>query len=396
LKQASATLQQRVAQEKPTFICLTEVWLKEGDSLDAEMLPRGYKVFARRDRPNSSHGGVLILGLETLLVDELDLEQYYVPGQSEIVGVEYQEFCVFCAYTQESKVAPVMFDNLALIREAPEFKDKSAIFLMDANAHHESWLGSKLTDNAGECAKAFSEVYDLQQFVDFPTRGDNILDLVYCDCKCVTTELPHLGTSDHVAMMVKVDTNVELPPPPPVRAVLHYSSAPWNHINGHLKRTFKGWNPCSHGAVDAAAVDAALGDFYDKVGATSVRYIPSSVPTHARPAPWWDSHCTLALKVADKTLPPETRIKRPTRRRGKYSRRDSARPTRSTDRSSRRRLPRADQPRTGGTRPSYTRVERAAARLGLLRFKSWPSSLRRSSAWMARMTKCPSSSRWTE
>ena len=80
LKQASATLQQRVAQEKPTFICLTEVWLKEGDSLDAEMLPRGYKVFARRYRPNSSHGGVLILGLETLLVDELDLDRYYVPG----------------------------------------------------------------------------------------------------------------------------------------------------------------------------------------------------------------------------------------------------------------------------------------------------------------------------
>jgi len=88
--------------------------------------------------------------LETLLVDELDLDRYYVPGHSEVIGVEFQEFCIFCAYTQESKVAPVMFDNLSKIREAPEFKDKKAIFVMDANAHHESWLGSKLTDDAGE------------------------------------------------------------------------------------------------------------------------------------------------------------------------------------------------------------------------------------------------------
>jgi len=140
-------------------------------------------------------------------------------------------------------------------------------------------------------------VYDLQQFVDFPTRGENILDLVYSDCECVVTELPHLGTSDHVAMMIKITMNVELPSPPPVRTVLHYSSAPWNHINGHLKKTLAGWNPRSLGTVDAA-----LDDMYDKVGAAIKRYIRSSIPAHARPAPWWDSHCTKALKIADKTF----------------------------------------------------------------------------------------------
>jgi hypothetical protein len=118
LKQAAPTLQQRVAAEKPAFICLTEVWLN-GESLDAEILPPGYKEFARRDRPNSTHGGVLILGLETLLVDELDLNQHYVPGQAEIVGVEYQGFCIYCAYTQNSTVSHVLFDSLCAIRESP-------------------------------------------------------------------------------------------------------------------------------------------------------------------------------------------------------------------------------------------------------------------------------------
>ena len=55
--------------------------------LDAEMLPPGYRVFSRKDRTKHG-GGVLILGLEMLLIDTLKLEKHYAPCVSEVIGLK--------------------------------------------------------------------------------------------------------------------------------------------------------------------------------------------------------------------------------------------------------------------------------------------------------------------
>ena len=64
-----------------------------------------------------------------------NLDKYHAPCVSEIVGVEYQDFYIFGAYTQSHLAAPMLFDSLCQIRESNEFAEKTSIFLMDANAH---------------------------------------------------------------------------------------------------------------------------------------------------------------------------------------------------------------------------------------------------------------------
>ena len=161
------------------------------------------------------------MGLEPLMVNALKLNEYYVSGKSELVGMEYQDFHIFGAYTQSSDSVPVLFDSLSRIRISEKYGEKSSMFLMDANARHKEWLGSSLTDDAGDCALAFSEMYDLQQYIDFPTRGDNILDLTYCDHSCAASVLPHLGSSGRVTMLIKVDLSLDAPVSPPSRTVYH-------------------------------------------------------------------------------------------------------------------------------------------------------------------------------
>jgi hypothetical protein len=227
-------------------------------------------------------------------VNLLDLDEYYIACVSEIVGVEYKDFHIFGACTHSHLTAPILFDALCEIRESDKYAEKTSVFLMDANAHHVEWLGSKETDDAGDCALAFSEIYDIKQYVDFPTRGVNILDLVYSDLACETSALPHLGTSDHLTVLVKVDLSLDVPAPPPNRAVFHWASAPWNHIRGELSRQFQGWD-----ARSFESVDDAVTAYYKIVDTVIKRYVRSSIPRGARPTPWWDRHCSLAQQHTD-------------------------------------------------------------------------------------------------
>ena len=208
---------------------------------------------------------------------------------AEIVGFTYGDHAIFGCYTQSSEAAPQLFSALESIRTSKKFKGKKLAFFMDANAHHKSWLGSKVTDDAGKAAKAFTEEYGMQQFVNFPTRGDNILDLIISDLKVTAKQLPHLGTSDHCNILASIDVSTRMPEPPPGRKVYHWKTASWGRINGALKLALKHWKASDHTTVDAAA-----SNLQDIVMAEVDKYVKTSFPKRSRPAPWWDKRCTKA------------------------------------------------------------------------------------------------------
>ena len=58
-----------------------------------------------------------------LLVNELELEDYYEAETSEIIGVEWNDYYIFDGYTNSSKAAPVMFDNFTKIKQHDDYRE---------------------------------------------------------------------------------------------------------------------------------------------------------------------------------------------------------------------------------------------------------------------------------
>lgn len=159
LRQAAGELRSLAQEEKPEIFVLTETHLKD-DSVEAEMLPVGYKVVARFDRTKHGGGvlsGVMIMALDPLLLDEIKCDKWCAKKTAEIVGIETEDWALFGCYTQSHRTSPKLFSALTRIRESDRFKNKKLMFYMDANAHHSEWLGSSSTDRAGRVAKAFVE-----------------------------------------------------------------------------------------------------------------------------------------------------------------------------------------------------------------------------------------------
>ena len=64
----------------PDIVIATETWLNPTIA-EREVLPANYKFVARKDRPNSSHGGVAIIAKHDLDASEVD-----TPATSEFVA----------------------------------------------------------------------------------------------------------------------------------------------------------------------------------------------------------------------------------------------------------------------------------------------------------------------
>ena len=177
-------------------------------------------------------GGVLIVVQDHLLIDTVSCDHWCRSKVAKIIAVETKEWVVVGGYTQKHGTAPELFSAFEQMRASGRFEGKQMILFMDANCHHAKWLGSKSTDNSGRVAKAFTENEGMNQYIHFPTRGDNTLDLVISDVQVETMPLPHLGSSDHIAVRCEFDVRDSLPEPPPLRQVYHWKSAPWGRIRG--------------------------------------------------------------------------------------------------------------------------------------------------------------------
>ena len=47
---------------------------------------------------------------------------------------------------------------------------------------------------------------------------------------------PHLGSSDHIGLLVRLSVSLQVLAPLIPRLLYHWNSAPWNHIRGHFRR----------------------------------------------------------------------------------------------------------------------------------------------------------------
>ena len=92
------------------------------------------------------------------------------------MDLSYAMFATLFA-THQIRTAHILIDMLT--KYMLDHPGVPLILMGDFNAHHKEWLCSAVpTDFAGIATQEFCESFGLHQYVDFPTRGPNTLDLV--------------------------------------------------------------------------------------------------------------------------------------------------------------------------------------------------------------------------
>ena len=288
LRQGAGELAAMVRTADPHFVFLTECHIAKGEPINM-WVPSGYKVVAKRWR--SKHGGgLLILSKEHLLCDPLDLKAYHIEEAAELIGMRFGGVTYIDAYSNQSELCKQMVAVLKRLRA--DLPVDKLVILGDFNIHNEGWLHSVSgTDAAGELMEEFVQLNGFNQFVDFPTRDANTLDLIISDLDGSAVAAAHLGTSDHVSIKFEIQVEAAVPEDESRVLTRSWRKAPWAHIRGEIKRVTRGWAPKAvHSVSEAEAeLDAILWGVVE-------RHVKFRAPTQPRVCPWWNRDCQLVYK----------------------------------------------------------------------------------------------------
>ena len=80
----------------------------------------------------------------------------------------------------------------------------------------------------------FCESRNLHQLIDFPTRCNAVLDLILSEHLGLVQKLLNLNTSDHVAILLTLESLSVPITAPPDRRVFHWCRAPWNRLRRYF------------------------------------------------------------------------------------------------------------------------------------------------------------------
>ena len=240
-----ALLTSLIEEHDPDIVAITETWL-DNSVLDQVFTPDGYKAF-RKDRDisfytentysMSNRGGVLFL-----IKSELNPTEYTKSDvKAEILwvqinphpNVEYLYGVCYRPEVEEEVMTSRIIDSINLT-------DNENITLVgDFNFRNINWDdGTFSRPVEGTFVDTVNDHF-LSQVVSEPTRGNNILDLVFVtdpsqviSCKV----LPSLGNSDHC--VVKFESKLLIPRVnSEPRKVYLYSKGDYEGLNNHVKGT---------------------------------------------------------------------------------------------------------------------------------------------------------------
>ena len=191
----------------------SETWLSP-DHLNSELLLDDYDIF-RKDR--NSHGGGVLLAVKKSLCAEI------IPSSSDTESV-------FCKINVKGK-KPIVFGSvyrppsrtdfdysLKIVSELHnifnKFKTASLWFGGDFNLPDINWKTSEITGNQyphslNSLYLDMSQDLCLDQIVNVPTRGPNILDLIFTNRPDIAKEPEALaGLGDHECVFSKISLKV--------------------------------------------------------------------------------------------------------------------------------------------------------------------------------------------
>ena len=225
VKNKAAELGVLLELHKPDIIIGTETWLSS-DHHSSEYIPAEYDVI-RKDRA-TGFGGVL-LAFKNLIVTPLT-----VPGTSEAIFASVQtkgakRFIVGSVYRPpdsseeaDTELATQLDSVLSKVGKSPIW------FGGDLNLPQADW-DTMISNKASQPLMDSISALSLTQVVDFPTRGDNLLDVVLTNRPSLLAScICEPGISDHD--IVHAVTQVTPLRPRPVRRKIYL----WSKANVNI------------------------------------------------------------------------------------------------------------------------------------------------------------------
>ena len=200
-------IQHTIQNANLDFACFTETWL-QSHIYDSVVSIPGYNL-VRRDRHEQIHGGVCMFIKNSIQFSVLD---HLLDPSFEVLWIELKpshlprainNIIVGTVYHPPSAHNPDMLEYLmnCLSSIESQFSNSGIVLLGDFNHLNTTRLKTS---------------YDLQQIVNFPTRGQNTLDLILTNLKPFYNppfKRPSFGLSDHLSIEVKPKARSQLPKP---------------------------------------------------------------------------------------------------------------------------------------------------------------------------------------
>ena len=216
IKNKSADLEQLIYHHQPDIIQGTETWLNP-DISSSEIFPSNYTVF-RRDRKTDDHGGVIFACKKDIIVTErkeFSSESEMLWHQIELKG--RSSILLGTVYKPKHNDA-VTVDNLqnVLTKINHKLPNNNIIVCGDFNQPNVDWNNLCTIPSTWACSKTANKLINvtvengLDQVVDKPTRGNNILDLVLTNNTNVIRKIEvEPGLGDHEMVRVELDLKLK-------------------------------------------------------------------------------------------------------------------------------------------------------------------------------------------
>ena len=191
--------------EKPDIVGISETWIHSNTrDFDGEYEIQGYRMF-KKDRTDKEGGGVLLY-----VKEHLDPIECNTDSNHEMMGVclnklnkKLHIYIVYRPPHQSSDKDDSLYSSLKTA-----IRNKLCIVMGDFNCNID-WQ-ARTTNSEGQRLLDFVSEEYLTQWVTKPTRGNNILDLVFSSEENMISDVDvgeKLGKGDHNIIRFKVESS---------------------------------------------------------------------------------------------------------------------------------------------------------------------------------------------
>ena len=265
------------------IVGICETWLKEHTTITA--FNSMYQVF-RQDRVGSNGGGIL-LGIKNNILCKL-VKQIYV-NRCECLLVDVQssnsEFVRYCLVYRPPDTN--FSDSIELFNVIFEYLQnaKSYVLFGDFNLPDISWSDITASSHIGRELLTLSFKLGAVQLVNFPTRGDNTLDLIFCPDKGVLKSIEHVAPfcdSDHDSILCCIYNHTKI-----VEAVSKpsFQKADYGLINAFLSTV--DWNVVY---ANCSTTNEHWAAFKNVINTAIFNFVPFVSTGRKRNVPWFNSN----------------------------------------------------------------------------------------------------------